>query len=60
MLCKLIFQAKAAKDLKEVTHKVFFDVEIDGKAAGMSKIVKVTTFVTFIYITSVFEVRYFF
>lgn len=29
-------QAKASdKDLKEVTHKVFFDVEIDGKPAGM-------------------------
>lgn len=28
-------QAKKSKeDLKEVTHKVYFDVEIDGKAAG--------------------------
>lgn len=29
------FQAKKSDaDLKEVTHKVFFDVEIDGKPAG--------------------------
>lgn len=29
-------QAKKSKeDLKEVTHKVYFDVEIDGKPAGM-------------------------
>jgi len=30
------FQAKkkSDEDLKEVTHKVFFDVEIDGKPAG--------------------------
>lgn len=25
---------KSQEDLKEVTHKVFFDVEIDGKPAG--------------------------
>lgn len=31
-----MFQAKKSKEeLKEVTHKVFFDVEIDGKPAGM-------------------------
>ena len=31
----LIFQAKKSKeDLKEVTHKVYFDVEIGGKPAG--------------------------
>ena len=31
----LIFQAKKPKeDLKEVTHKVYFDVEIGGKPAG--------------------------
>ena len=30
-----MFQAKKSKeDLKEVTHKVYFDVEIDGKPAG--------------------------
>jgi hypothetical protein len=30
------FQAKKSKeDLKEITHKVYFDVEIDGKPAGM-------------------------
>ena len=30
-------QAKKSKeDLKEVTHKVFFDVEIEGKPAGDS------------------------
>lgn len=28
------FQAKKSEDLEEVTHKVFFDVEIDGKSAG--------------------------
>jgi len=29
-------QAKKSKEeLKEVTNKVFFDVEIDGKAAGL-------------------------
>ncbi|XP_019178426.1 PREDICTED: peptidyl-prolyl cis-trans isomerase CYP19-4 [Ipomoea nil] len=27
-------QAKKSKNLKEVTHKVFFDVEVDGKPAG--------------------------
>ncbi|PKI49881.1 hypothetical protein CRG98_029719 [Punica granatum] len=27
-------QAKKSKDLKEVTHKVYSDVEIDGKSAG--------------------------
>jgi len=27
------FQAK--KDLTEVTHKVYFDIEIDGKPAGL-------------------------
>ena len=26
---------KSAEDLKEVTHKVYFDVEIAGKPAGM-------------------------
>lgn len=32
----MIIQAKKSKeDLKEVTHKVFFDVEIAGKPAGM-------------------------
>jgi peptidylprolyl isomerase len=31
-----LMQAKKSKeDLKEVTNKVYFDVEIDGKAAGM-------------------------
>ena len=31
----MIFQAKKPKeDLKEVTHKVYFDVEIGGKPAG--------------------------
>lgn len=31
-----MFQAKkSTEDLKEVTHKVFFDVEIAGKPAGM-------------------------
>ncbi|KAG0484754.1 hypothetical protein HPP92_008650 [Vanilla planifolia] len=30
----VIAQAKPAEDLKEVTHKVFFDVDIDGKPAG--------------------------
>ena len=30
-----MFQAKANKEnLKEVTNKVFFDIEIDGKPAG--------------------------
>ncbi|KAJ6839804.1 peptidyl-prolyl cis-trans isomerase CYP20-1-like isoform X2 [Iris pallida] len=30
-----LIQAKATKDnLKEVTHKVYFDIEIDGKSAG--------------------------
>lgn len=30
-----MFQAKKSKEnLKEITHKVYFDVEIDGKAAG--------------------------
>ncbi|XP_042481977.1 peptidyl-prolyl cis-trans isomerase CYP20-1-like isoform X2 [Macadamia integrifolia] len=31
-----VIQAKKAKDesLKEITHKVYFDVEIDGKSAG--------------------------
>lgn len=28
-------QAKKSNDLKEVTHKVYFDVEIDGKEAGL-------------------------
>lgn len=28
-------QAKSQENLKEVTHKVYFDVEIDGKPAGM-------------------------
>jgi len=32
-----MFQAKKSKEnLKEITHKVYFDVEIDGKAAGMT------------------------
>jgi peptidylprolyl isomerase len=32
----LMFQAKKSKeDLKEVTHKVYFDIEIAGKPAGM-------------------------
>jgi peptidylprolyl isomerase len=30
----LIEAKKSKEDLKEVTHKVFFDVEIDGKPAG--------------------------
>lgn len=31
-----LLQAKKSKeDLKEVTHKVYFDIEIDGKPAGM-------------------------
>jgi len=31
----VVIQAKKGKeDLKEITHKVFFDVEIDGKTAG--------------------------
>lgn len=25
---------QAKEDLKEITHKVYFDVEIDGKSAG--------------------------
>ncbi|PKI31857.1 hypothetical protein CRG98_047743, partial [Punica granatum] len=29
----LIQAKKSQEDLKEVTHKVFFDVEIDGKPA---------------------------
>ncbi|KAL3850592.1 hypothetical protein ACJIZ3_012474 [Penstemon smallii] len=34
-LTLVVSQAKKSKeDLKEVTHKVFFDVEIDGKSAG--------------------------
>lgn len=32
-LVVLLCQAK--EDLKEITHKVYFDVEIDGKSAGM-------------------------
>lgn len=32
-----MFQAKKSKEnLKEITHKVYFDVEIDGKEAGMT------------------------
>ncbi|XP_062087159.1 uncharacterized protein LOC133793952 [Humulus lupulus] len=32
-----IIQAKkSTEDLKEITHKVYFDVEIDGKLAGES------------------------
>jgi peptidylprolyl isomerase len=32
-----MFQAKKSnEDLKEVTHKVYFDVEIAGKPAGNS------------------------
>lgn len=31
----LVVQAKKNEDLKEVTHKVYFDVEIAGKPAGM-------------------------
>lgn len=32
-----MFQAKKSKEnVKEITHKVYFDVEIDGKAAGMT------------------------
>ncbi|KAL5580744.1 hypothetical protein UlMin_013186 [Ulmus minor] len=42
LLCAILFCAtlsliqgkKSSQDLKEVTNKVFFDVEIDGKAAG--------------------------
>lgn len=35
-LFNYLFQAKASKDsLKEVTHKVYFDIEIGGKPAGM-------------------------
>lgn len=31
----LLFQAKKSKEnLKEITHKVYFDVEIAGKPAG--------------------------
>jgi hypothetical protein len=31
-----LFQAKKSKeDLTEITHKVYFDVEVDGKPAGM-------------------------
>lgn len=30
----LLVQAKKSEDLKEVTHKVYFDVEIAGKPAG--------------------------
>lgn len=30
------FQAK--KDLTEVTHKVYFDIEIDGKPAGLQAV----------------------
>ncbi|KAG0503438.1 hypothetical protein HPP92_003510 [Vanilla planifolia] len=29
-----LLQAKSSKELKEVTHKVFFDIEIGGKPAG--------------------------
>ncbi|KAJ6670741.1 PEPTIDYL-PROLYL CIS-TRANS ISOMERASE CYP20-1 [Salix viminalis] len=29
-----LIQAKKSKEDKEITHKVFFDVEIDGKPAG--------------------------
>lgn len=35
----LVFRVQAKKskeNLKEITHKVYFDVEIDGKAAGMT------------------------
>jgi len=31
----LFVKIQAKEDLKEVTHKVYFDVEIDGKSAGM-------------------------
>ncbi|MQL71058.1 hypothetical protein Taro_003368 [Colocasia esculenta] len=40
-LCFLVFfasvariQAKAKENLKEVTHEVYFDIEIDGKPTG--------------------------
>lgn len=37
------FQAKKSKeDLKEVTHKVYFDVEIAGKPAGMLPLLLLT------------------
>lgn len=40
-----MLQAKKSKEnLKEITHKVYFDVEIDGKEAGMSM-----TFLTRVY-----------
>ena len=28
------FQAKKNEQLDEITHKVFFDIEIDGKPSG--------------------------
>lgn len=33
--CFLLQAKKSKESLKEVTHKVYFDVEIDGKPAGM-------------------------
>lgn len=33
--CFLLQAKKSKENLKEVTHKVYFDVEIDGKPAGM-------------------------
>lgn len=36
-LDSVLLQAKKSKEnLKEITHKVYFDVEIDGKEAGMT------------------------
>ena len=36
-LDSMLLQAKKSKEnLKEITHKVYFDVEIDGKEAGMN------------------------
>ncbi|KAK4780583.1 hypothetical protein SAY87_016689 [Trapa incisa] len=34
LACLSLSSAKKSKNLKEVTHKVYFDVEIDGKSAG--------------------------
>lgn len=46
---KFMLQAKKSdKDLKEVTHKVYFDVEIDGKEAGMSFPFKFWTFIQYV------------
>lgn len=33
--CDVGFVYQAKEDLKEITHKVYFDVEIDGKEAGI-------------------------